>query len=292
MNPARRRVLRGLLALSALVSGLPLAASGAGRLVSVGGSVTETVFALGAADQLVGVDTSSIYPESARELPKVGYQRVLSAEGILSLRPTLLLSDEQAGPATVIQQLRAAGLPVQTVPTATTGAAVSEKILLIGRTLNRDSRAEQLARRVAHQLRSVALALTGREPGPKVLLLLAHGRGSPLGAGSDTQAEAMIHMAGGQNALRGFRGYKPVSPEAVVAAAPEVIVLPEQSLQSLGGLDAALATSGLSATPAARDGRIVVLDMLYLLGMGPRTGDAVNELVAAFHPGLETSVDA
>lgn len=292
MSPARRRVLQGLLALSGLVSGLPLAASGSGRLISVGGSVTETVFALGAADQLVGVDTSSIYPKSARELPKVGYQRVLSAEGILSLRPTLLLSDEQAGPATVIQQLRAAGLPVQTVPSATTGAAVSEKILMIGRTLDRAARAEQLARRVARQLRSVAVALTGLEPGPKVLLLLAHGRGSPLGAGSDTQAEAMIHMAGGRNALRGFRGYKPVSPEAMVAAAPDVIVLPEQSLQSLGGLDAALTTSGLSATPAARDGRIVVLDMLYLLGMGPRTGDAVTELAAAFHPGLEPSVDA
>ena len=290
MNPARRRMLQGLVALSGVASGLPVAAYGAARLISVGGSVTETVFALNAADQLVGVDTSSIYPESARALPKVGYQRVLSAEGILSLRPTLLLSDEQAGPATVIQQLRSAGLPVQTVPSATTGLAVSEKILLIGRTLDRDALAERLARRVAHQLRSIDLALAGREPRPKVLLLLAHGRGSPLGAGNDTQAEAMIRMAGGRNALQGFRGYKPVSPEAVVAAAPEVIVLPEQSLQSLGGLDAALAASGLSATPAVRDGRIVVLDMLYLLGMGPRTGDAVTELAAAFHPGLEPSL--
>jgi iron complex transport system substrate-binding protein len=287
MNVLRRRVLLGgLLGLFGVAPVAAPAATRSGRVISVGGSVTETVFALGAAERLVGVDTSSIFPEAARALPQVGYQRVLSAEGILSLQPTLLLADEQAGPASVIAQIRAAGLPVDTVPSARSREEVVERIRLIGRSLNRSAAAQGLADAVDQRLEAVGQALAHQDHRPRVILLLAHGRGSPLAAGRDTQGEAMIRMAGGQNALHGFRGYKPVSPEAVVAAAPEVVVLPEQSVEALGGMDAALAASGLDATPAARHGRVVALDMLYLLGMGPRTGDAVTDLALAFHPTL------
>lgn len=287
MNPLRRRVLlAGVLGWYGTAPALAPAAPRPPRVVSVGGSVTETVFALGAGKQLVGVDTSSTFPPEALALPKVGYQRVLSAEGVLSLRPTLLLADEQAGPEPVIAQVRAAGLRVDTVPSAGSREDVARRIRLIGQSLERPAEAERLADGVDRRLERIERALADREPQPRVLLLLAHGRGSPLAAGADTQAEAMIRMAGGRNALQGFRGYKPVSPEAVVAAAPDVIVLPEQSVAALGGMDSALASAGLGATPAAREGRIVVLDMLYLLGMGPRTGDAVSELALAFHPAL------
>ncbi|AGA32300.1 hemin-binding periplasmic protein [Thioalkalivibrio nitratireducens DSM 14787] len=293
MNATRRRVLLGgLLSLCGVAAPGALATDRSARLISVGGSVTETVFAVGAAEQLVGVDTSSIFPDATRALPQVGYQRVLSAEGILSLAPTLLLADEQAGPAQVIAQIRAAGLPVDIVPSAGSPKEIARRILAIGRSVDRADAAQHLAERVAHRLHGVERLLIHLEDRPRVLLLLAHGRGSPLAAGQDTQGEAMIRMAGGHNALNGFRGYKPVSPEAIVAAAPEVVVLPEQSVQALGGIDTALATSGLAATPAVRQGRIVVLDMLYLLGMGPRTGDAVTELALAFHPILRAELTA
>ena len=85
------------------------------RVVSVGGALTETVYALGAGELLVGSDTTSYYPEAAANSPKVGYQRALSAEGILSLSPDLVIMTDEAGPPPVLAQLNSAGVNMLTL---------------------------------------------------------------------------------------------------------------------------------------------------------------------------------
>jgi iron complex transport system substrate-binding protein len=249
------------------------------RIVAVGGTTTELVYALGAGERLVGVDTSSAYPEAARRLPQVGYQRTLSAEGILSLRPTLLLIAPEAGPAVALEQLAAAGVRVARLPGGTDAAAVLAKIRAAGRALGRDAAAERLAGRVATEIDAAVTAAARAAPTRRrVLFLYSRGGGVVQVGGRDTPAAALLALAGGENAVDAYAGYRPLSPEALVAAAPEVILVPRRGLDSLGGREALLALPGVALTPAGRAGRVVAMDDLLLLGFGPRLGEAIAAL--------------
>ncbi|HRD91640.1 MAG TPA: helical backbone metal receptor [Accumulibacter sp.] len=258
----------------------------AGRIVSVAGSLTEIVYALGQESRLVGADTTSLYPPSARALPQVGYQRSLSAEGILSLAPDLVLATEAAGPPAVIDQIRAAGVPVRIVTHDLSPDGLGQKVRSVAEALDRAEEGERLANRIRAEL-DAALLRVGAARRPKVLFFMNAGRGAPLAAGRDTAADAMIRLAGGQNALADFEGYKPLNTEALTAAAPDVLLLPEHALTALGGEAGLARVPGLTLTPAWRQRRIVVMDALLLLGFGPRTGTAVATLARRLNPDLE-----
>lgn len=258
--------------------GKPVMIRDTSRLVAIGGPVTEIVYALGAGVQLVGVDTSSTYPESATRLPQVGYQRTLSAEGVLSLSPNLIVASAEAGPPAALSQLRASGATVLVVPSVYSIDGVRTKIRLIAQALGRDAQGERLLEALANDL-AAALVVPRHEQGkPKVLFIYARGAGTLNVAGLDTSAAAMIDLAGGRNAVTGYAGYKPLTAEAVVAAAPDVILIPARGLESVGGVDGLLKLPGLALTPAGSARRVVAMDDLYLLGFGPRTGQAVREL--------------
>lgn len=269
----------------AIVPDAPAAETAAPRIVSVGGSVTEIVFALGFGDRVVAADTTSVYPAATADLPKVGYMRQLAAEPILSLAPTLVLAEPNAGPPAVLDQLRAAGAALVPVPDAPTPDGVARKIVAIGDALGAPERARALADSVAGDLdraRALVAGLTGR---PRVLFLLSVGSGTPLATGRSTAADGMIALAGGVNAIDGYEGYKPLSPEAAVAAAPEIVLVTGRTLAALGGVDGIAGLPAIAATPAGRNRRIVAMDALLMLGFGPRTGAAVEQLAALFHPG-------
>jgi iron complex transport system substrate-binding protein len=119
-----------------------------------------------------------------------------------------------------------------------------------------------------------------------VLFLLSIGDGAPLAAGLGTSAAGIIALAGGENAIDGFEGYKPLTPEAAATAAPDVLLVTTRTLEALGGPQAVLARPEIAATKAGRDGRLVALDGLLLLGFGPRTPEAIRALASALHPGL------
>jgi iron complex transport system substrate-binding protein len=251
------------------------------RIISIGGSVTEIAFALGAGDQIIAVDTSSVFPESARALPKVGYQRTLAAEGILSLQPTLILAADEAGPPSTIEQLTSAGVPVQRFPNAIDLPSTLARIQLVGAALHRDKEAAALAAKVSAEANA---ALAKVPPtGPSFVVMFGHGGGSMMAAGTNTSGAAMVALAGGHNAVSSFAGYKAVSAEALVAAAPDVIVVPEFTLKMSGGIDGVLALPGVAETPAGRNRRIVAFDDLLLLGFGPRLGTGIEELSRALH---------
>lgn len=257
------------------------------RIVSVAGSLTEIVYALGQESRLVGADATSLYPPSARALPQVGYQRTLSAEGILSLAPDLVLATEAAGPPAVIDQIRAAGVPVRIVTHDLSPDGLGQKVRSVADALDRAEEGERLANRIRAELDATLLRVGAAQTRPKVLFFMNAGRGAPLAAGRDTAADAMIRLAGGQNALADFEGYKPLSTEALTAAAPDVLLLPEHALTALGGETGLARVPGLTLTPAWRNRRIVAMDALLLLGFGPRTGAAVATLARRLHPDLE-----
>jgi len=257
------------------------------RIVAVGGTVTEIVYALGAGARLVGVDTSSTYPEAATRLPQVGYQRALSVEGVLSLRPSLVLATAEAGPPAALRQLQAAGTPVLTVPAPYTVEGAQTKIRLIAQALKLTAQGEQLVQALTQDIAMTNSLLQSARAQPKVLFLYARGQGALQVSGRGTAAEAMVTLAGGVSAVTGYEGYKPLTPEAAIAAAPDVLLMPARGLDSVGGIDELLKAPGVALTPAGQERRIVAMDDLYLLGFGPRLGQAVRDLAVFLHPELE-----
>jgi iron complex transport system substrate-binding protein len=265
------------------------AADDAVRIVSVGGALTEIVYALGAEDKLAGVDTTSRWPAAASKLPQVGYQRNLSAEGVLSLRPSLVLATTDAGPPEAIAQIRRAGVPVEIFSAEPEIAAIYEKVRGVAAAVNRRAVGEQLVNDLAQAVRRTESSLAAITSRPRVMFLLNVGTGAPLASGTGTSANAMIRLAHADNVLTSFAEYKPVSAETLVAAQPEVLLMTDDTLKQLGGLDGLLKVPGVKMTPAGRDRRVVTMDGLYLLGFGPRQPQAILDLARRLHPKLQVS---
>lgn len=246
------------------------------RVISIGGGITEIVYALGAESLLVGSDTTSYYPPAAERLPKVGYHRALSAEGILSLRPDLVLMTDEAGPSTVLEQLRAAGLRLLTQPAARSVAGVMDNIRAVGQALNRTEQADDLMAQITAEQDTLSKKTAG--PRQKVMFVLQHGAGAPQVAGTKTAADSMIRLSGADNVVQGYSGYKPLTPEAAIALQPDIILVTTQSIKQAGGRESMLKTPALALTPAAQQGKLVVIDALLMIGFGPRTVQAALQL--------------
>jgi iron complex transport system substrate-binding protein len=257
----------------------PALADSAQRLITVGGAVTEIVYALGAGARVVATDTTSTWPEAAQALPRVGYQRALAAEGVLSMRPTLLIATADAGPPVALTQLQGAGVRVLQLDAGHRADQVGGAIRAIAASLALDDAGRTLAARFDADwaaARQQVAALPGR---PRALFILDHGGASPMVAGDGTAAAAMIDYAGAVNVMAGrFNGYRPLTLEAALAAAPDIIVTTDEAIATAGGRTTFLARPGLAALPAARAGRLVTLDALRLLGFGPRLPAAVLDL--------------
>jgi iron complex transport system substrate-binding protein len=260
------------------------AAEAPSRILPLGGSTTETVFALGAGDRVVGVDQTSVFPPAARTRPQVGYVRALSAEGILSLKPDLVLAAPEAGPGTTLEQLASAGVHIERLPPGFTVAAAVDRIIVIGAAVGRRERAALLAHAVAADVQQVTAEVGTLKTRPRVLFLLNTGRGALLVSGRGTAANAMIDLAGGVNAIDAFDGYKPLAGEAMVAMAPDYLLMMGEGVDALGGQQAVLARRDIAMLRAAREGRLISFEALYLLGFGPRIASALRDLAAALHP--------
>ena len=254
----------------------PRAAHAGRRIISIGGAVTEIAYALGAGQEIIAVDTSSVFPAEVHALPKVGYQRTLSAEGILALSPDLILAAEEAGPPATITQLEAAGVRIARMANATDVDSTIARILVVGKVLGKEAEAAALATRMKADV-AAAIAKVPADR-PRFVLMFARGAGSLMAAGDDTSGAAMVTLAGGHNAATGFTGYKAISAEALVAAAPDVIVVPAHTMKMVGGVDGVLKMPGVDQTPAGQHRRIVAFDDLLLLGFGPRLATGIATL--------------
>ena len=272
-----------------LVSHQAMAAELPQRWVSAGGALSEWVSALGGESKLVGVDTTSQHPESLKTLPSVGYQRQLSAEGVLSLRPQILVGTEEMGPPSVLSQIRSAGVQVELFSAQPDLPTLQGNLQHLGKLLGAEDRASQVFQTYQQQLdqqqaRVSQVQLKHKAPG--VLLLLGHAGGKPLIAGKDTAADWLLQQAGGHN-LATHTGYKPFSVESLASLNPEVLVFADRALTGDAARAALFKENPiLSSTRAAKDGRVMELDPTLLVGgLGPRLPESLKSLADGFYPG-------
>jgi iron complex transport system substrate-binding protein len=257
------------------------------RIVSVGGAVTEILYALGLEQRIVAVDTTSLYPPRAlTEKPNVGYMRQLSPEGVLGLGPSLVLAAEGSGPKETIAVLEAASVPFVQIPDHFTGAGIVEKIRLIAQATDAVARGECLAALVDGDL-SALTRLRARITHPrKAVFILSFTNGRPMVAGRATAADGIMTLAGAVNAITGYDGYKLINDEAVIAAGPDAVLAMERASFRLDA-QTVFAHSAFATTPAAAQKALISMEGLYLLGFGPRTARAARDLAIALYPSIE-----
>ncbi|WP_145529251.1 heme/hemin ABC transporter substrate-binding protein [Yersinia alsatica] len=253
---------------------LPLNTLAAERIVTIGGDVTEIAYALGAGGEIVARDSTSLQPQAVQKLPDVGYMRMLNAEGILAMKPTMLLVSELAQPSLVLKQVADSGVNVVTVPGQTTPESVAVKINAVAAALHQQEKGQELIKDYQQRLGAVS-----NTPLPvKVLFVMSHGGLTPMAAGQNTAADAMIRAAGGNNAMQGFSRYRPLSQEGVIASAPDLLLITSDGVRALGGSEGIWKLPGMALTPAGKNKRLLVVDDMALLGFGLETPQVLAQL--------------
>lgn len=278
---------------SLVLSTQALAAQLPQRWVSAGGALSEWITALGGEARLVGVDTTSQHPASLKSLPSVGYQRQLSAEGILSLRPDVLVGTDEMGPPPVLAQIRTAGVQVEQFSSKAELAAVDANLKRLGQLLGAEAQASALSADYHQQLDALQGKVRQAQAGqkaPGVLLLVGHAGAKPLIAGQGTAGYWLLRQAGGRN-LAEHQGYKNFSNEALAALDADVVVVSDRALAGDQALQALLKENpALAASRAVREKRLVPLDPTLLVGgLGPRLPATLQSLAGTFYPAAQAS---
>lgn len=273
--------LAGLQVLNAVQAGE--AEPDTSRLVTIGGSLTEIVYALGEEDRLVARDSTSVYPPEALSLPDVGYMRALSPEGVLSIDPGVIVLLEGSGPPEALDVLKKASVPLVSVPESFDRDGILAKIRIVGDVLGVEDKAAALAGRVKTDLDEAQAATANIGQRKRILFVLSLQGGRIMASGTDTAANGIIAMAGGVNAVTGYSGYKQLTDEAIIEAAPDLILAMDRGDELEVQADQLLAHPAIAATPAGAAQNILRMDGAFLLGFGPRTAAAVRELAAALY---------
>lgn len=252
------------------------------RIIPLDGDIAEVVFALGLGDRVVATDLSATYPPEADDLPQIGYQGALSTEPIAAFNPTVLLATALAGPPETLDELQRLEFPLIIIPNQPTSQGPGVKIRAVAAALGVPTRGEALAAEVEDALAGAAAEGDCEEDCPKVLMVYVRGTSAQLVFGESSPTRWLIEAAGGVDVSReiGVVDPTPISAEAIVSAAPDVLITTELGLESVGGLDGLLEIPGLAGTPAGREGRVLTYDAQLLLGNGPRVPDLLSQLAS------------
>lgn len=277
-------------AIVASLSALPAIAEEAGevfrdgsRIASVGGPVTEIVYALGEERKLVARDSTSLYPDAALALPDVGYMRALSPEGVLSINPTGILVVDGSGPKEALDVLKKASVQYIAVPDTYDHQGILTKIRVVGRAIGVDAKAEALASEVDSKLRRAEALTADIKERKRVLFVLSMQGGKIMAAGTGTSADGIIRMAGAVNALEGVAGYKQVSDESVIDARPDVVLMMDRGGDHSVADGELFTHPALATTPAGASQALIRMNGGLLLGFGPRTADAIHDLAVSLY---------
>lgn len=254
------------------------------RIVTIGAAVTEIVYALGFGDRVVAIDLTSTYPAAATEKPSIGYMRTLSPEGVMSLTPTLVLAIEGSGPPDAIAVLSAASVPFVIVPDTHDETGVLQKVRFIANALGVSDKGEAMTKVIAEDFAALAAMRARIAQRRNAVFVLAAGNGSPTVAGKGTSAEGILKLAGVDNAIKDVTGFKPASPEATLAAQPQVVITMLERNHGLGA-ETMFALPAFAGTPAAANKRLFSIPSYYLT-FGPRAAHAARDLAASVYPEL------
>lgn len=248
--------------------------------------MTEILYALKADAKIAAVDSTSQFPVQAlNEKPNVGYMRALSAEGVLPANPTVIVASKDAGPPDVVKALKASAVPYVEVPDDRTPEGAAAKVRFIASLVGAESAGEALAKSVEQDFAALAQDRAKITKPVRAVFVLTVQNGRATVAGGHTSADAVIKLAGAENAAGGIEGYKPLVEEAATELAPDAIVTMRHSSSTFTS-DQMLSVKGLQASPAGQNKRVIEMDGLYLLSFGPRSAHAARDLMAALYPGL------
>lgn len=266
------------------VDGVASDVTDSSRIVSLTGDITETIYALGYGDRVVAVDITTTYPPEADQLKadgnNVGFGQALNAESVLRYEPTLVIGDESIQPLETIEQLREAGIPVVIMKYHSKLDGVDQKIREIAAILGDDAAGDELATLVTEEIAEAQARAAEMKATPRIIFLYTRGPSLLFVFGEGIPTNAMIRGAGAFDAGAELgEGSFPLTPEALVAAAPDVIVLPESGVEGLGGIDAVLEIPGVADTPAGRNKALLAYDEAFFFNLGPRAGAALNQFV-------------
>ena len=254
------------------------------RITVAGGSVTEILYFLGSEDKIIAVDVTSNYPEEAQNFPSIGYVRNLSAEGILSLKPSIIIGEDDMGPPSVIDQIKRTGIDIYVIQENHTSEGIIDKIKCIGNIVGKKEKTSELIEDVINPLKN-ELDIKSNNPNldnVKVMFILSMDSGTPVVSGRKTSADGFINMTGASNAFKDFEGWKPVGTESIINAAPDFILISNRGAHSYSDLDKISEHPSIKYTPAALNGNIIALDGMEMLGFGPRTISSALKLSDIF----------
>lgn len=249
------------------------------KIVSLNGTLSEIVTRIGMEENIVGVDVTSTYPESLQKKAKVGHNRNISAEGVLALQPDVIIGIAKDVKPELAEQFKSAGVKLLLFEQEYSAEGTKKLIQAVADSLNRPKGAEKMIADLNTDLSKIKKPASK----PKVLFIYARGTGTMMVAGDDSQVEKVIEMAGGQNAVSGFKDFKPLTAEALVKANPDVILLFDSGMESLGGTNGLLDVQGIAQTNAGKNKRFITMEGQFLTGFGPRLGKAVAELSDKIH---------
>ena len=253
------------------------------RIVIAGGALTEIVFALGAGDQVIGVDKTSSFPEQVKQLPQIGYWKLLNIEGILSLKPSLFITLIDVEPENIINQVNQSKVDVLALKRVPgTIDLLYENINKIAVKLDKQKEGQALINQIRTNLADLETKIATHPQKTKVLALMSMG-GTNSVAGKNTTIDALITIAGGEN-LANHNSFKSYTAESLITLNPEVIILNKHSIVQLGGLDKVNTIPGITETAAFKNNRITIIDDSYLFGIGPRVDEAAKILFQSFYP--------
>jgi iron complex transport system substrate-binding protein len=257
----------------------------ASRILPLNGGIAEIVFTLGLGDRVVGRDITATFAE-AKKLPQVTKAHDVSAESVLSLRPTVVLADTDTGPSEAIDQIRDAGVPVVVLDPATKLSDVATRTTRVAEALGVPDAGKALNSRIAKDL-AAAKAAVPKGSEPKVAFLYMRGSAAVyLMGGKGSGADSLIEAAGAVDAgveMGLDKPFTPLTSEALIAAEPDVILMMTKGLESVGGIDGLVRIPGIAETPAGMNRRVVTLEDGVLLSFGPRTPLVIDILVDRIH---------
>jgi len=252
------------------------------RIITAGSAITETVCALGDCSKIIASDRTSLYPAEIQKLPSIGYRTSISAEGIISLRPTLFIVEEDYVRAEVIEQIKSADITVVAIERQFSFEGTKEMIQKIGATLNRQTEGAKLIAKMEGELNEAKKISAQSTTPPRVLCVFNRDKAALNIAGNNTFSE-ILKYAGAVPAVTGVDGYKALSTETLITSKADFLLMFESGVQALGGVEGVLAIPGVQQLPAGKKKQIIVIEGIKLSNFGPRLGEAVKELATQLH---------
>ena len=256
------------------------------RIITAGSAMTETVCALGLCDKIIASDRTSLYPAKIQDLPSIGYRSSISAEGIISLKPTLVIAEEFYVDETVLAQIKSTGIKLISIKRSYNLEGTKNLIREISLAVNKKTEGEKLIAKIESQIAEANAIIKKSKTTPRVLCVYNRGTSSIDAAGTKTFSDILPYV-GAVSAVTGVDGYKPLNAEAMIAANPDYILFFESGLESLGGVKGALEIQGVTQTAAGKKQQILAMEGIKLSNFGPRFGEAVKELTLLIHPDVK-----